>query len=148
MALSKRVPQDESLRFNGNLGGDPVMRHLNDGTKVCDFSVGAPRSFKNKGTGQWVNKTIWYKVTVWRDQAEWVNTNLHKGDRVTIIGDLTPDENGNPRIWEGSDAKPHASYEVRATRVIQWDREANGTREREEGASYTPPVNNDDDLPF
>lgn len=96
----------------GNLGKDPEMRFLPNGQAVTNLSVASSRRYTKDS--QVVDETTWYKVAVWGGQAESCNTYLKKGSKVLVEGRLVPDQDGNPRIWEGSDGTPHASFEVNA----------------------------------
>ena len=108
----------DKLMIVGNLGRDPEMRYTPDGTPVTDFSVAANRRWKNKN-GDRVEKTVWYRCTAWRRQAEVCNQYLKKGRQVLIEGELNPDDDGNPRIWTGNDGTSRASFEV-TIRSIQF----------------------------
>jgi len=96
----------------GNLGGDPTMRYTNDGTPVTTLSVAT-----NEGSGD-KKHTIWWRVSVWRKQGEVCNQYLTKGSKVLVEGVVQADPaTGGPRLWDGNDGKPRASYEVTATNV-------------------------------
>lgn len=100
----------------GHLGRDPEMRYTPDGTPVTSFSVATTRKWTNKD-GQLQEKTTWFRVTTWRKQAETCNQYLKKGSKIFFRGRLTPDAQGNPRIWNGNDGTPHASFEITASTV-------------------------------
>jgi single-strand DNA-binding protein len=100
----------------GNLGKDPEMRYTPSGQSVTNFSVASNRSYTGSD-GKKVDETTWFRVTVWGKQAEFAANYLHKGSKVLVEGRLTPGENGGPRIWDGSDGQPNASYEVTASTV-------------------------------
>ena len=53
----------------GYLGRDPELRYTPDGTPVCDFSVATTERKKDK-SGEMQDVTTWFRVTVWRRQAE------------------------------------------------------------------------------
>ena len=42
----------------GNLGGDPDIRTMQNGKKVCSFSMATSDSWKDKETGEKKEKTI------------------------------------------------------------------------------------------
>ncbi|MFQ5435020.1 MAG: single-stranded DNA-binding protein, partial [Anaerolineae bacterium] len=48
----------------GNLGRDPEMRYMPDGTAVTSFSVATSRRWTDKATGQPVEETTWFRVSV------------------------------------------------------------------------------------
>lgn len=116
----------------GNLGADPEMRFTPDGTPVTSFRM-ASKDF---------GKTVWFRVSVWRKQAEAVANNLKKGRMAMVYGRVSPDkETGGPRVWTDSSGNSRASYEVTADRVVflgGGDRDNDGP----------PPVVAADDIPF
>lgn len=100
----------------GNLGRDPEMRYTPNGNPVTSFSVATSHNRKDSN-GQKITETTWFKVTAWGKLAEICNQYLVKGKTVIVEGRLTPDENGNPRVWTGRDGEAKASYEVTAADV-------------------------------
>ncbi len=101
----------------GYLGRDPEMRYTPDGTPVTNFSVATTDRWTDQ-SGQQQERTIWWRVTVWRRQAEICNQYLSKGRPVLIEGRMNPDpETGGPRVYTRNDGTPGASYEITATTV-------------------------------
>ncbi len=87
----------------GNLGGDPAMRYMPDGTAVTNFSVATTRKWTS-ADGQPKEETTWVRVEVWRKQAENANQYLSKGSKVLVEGRIKPDPNtGGPRIYTRQD---------------------------------------------
>ena len=101
----------------GNLGRDPEMRYMGDGTAVTNFSVATSRRWTDRN-GQQVDETTWFRVSVWGRQAETTNQYLAKGSKVLVEGRLQPDPaTGGPRIWTRQDGGAGASFEIRADAV-------------------------------
>ena len=101
----------------GHLGRDPEMRYTPDGTPVTSFSVATSRKWNNPDGSQG-EETVWFRVTVWRRQAETAAQYLQKGRLVLVEGRLTPDKaTGGPRVWTGQDGAPRASFEVTAETI-------------------------------
>ncbi len=102
----------------GNLGRDPEMRYMPDGTAVTSFSVATNRRWTNRQTGEPQEETTWFRISVWGRQAETANQYLSKGRQVLVEGTLTPDAStGGPRLWTRQDGSVAASYEIRADTV-------------------------------
>lgn len=84
----------------GNLGQDPEVRTLENGTKVAKFSVATNENYQDKA-GEWQTITEWHNVVAWRRLAETSENYLKKGGRVYVEGKLTTrkwqDQNGNDR---------------------------------------------------
>ncbi len=78
----------------GNLGKDPEVRHLENGTTVCSFSLATSESYKDRTTGERKTNTEWHNIVLWRGLAEIAEKYLKKGDQVYIEGKLVT------RSWE------------------------------------------------
>ena len=95
----------------GNLGRDPEMRYLQDGTPVTSFSVATSRHWTDSA-GQKQEKTIWFKVSAWRKLAEVCSQYLAKGRQVMVEGEIT-----EPKPFQGKDGEWRASLDVTALNV-------------------------------
>lgn len=98
----------QKLSLIGNLGTDPEMRFTAQGQAVTNFSMAV-----NEGK----DKTAWFRISVWGDQAEPCKTYLSKGRQVYVEGRLQYDENGNPRTFQRKDGSTGVSFEVNAGMV-------------------------------
>lgn len=72
----------------GNLGGDPEIRHLDNGTAVGRFSLATNENYKDKDDN-WQKLTEWHNVVVWRDLAERAGKILKKGMLVYVEGKIS-----------------------------------------------------------
>lgn len=72
----------------GNLGRDPEVRHLENGSMVGKFPVATNESYRDKN-GDWQTMTEWHDVVVWRSLAERAEKSLKKGSLVYVEGKLT-----------------------------------------------------------
>ena len=107
----------QKLIIAGNLGKDPEMRYAPNGDAVTSFSVATSRKYTDK-SGQKVEETIWFRVSVWGKQAEVCNQYLKKGRGVLVEGRLNADKaTGGPRIWTRQDGTAGASFEITAESV-------------------------------
>ena len=106
----------------GNLGADPEMRYTPNGRPVTQFNVAVNQSTKNQQTGEWVEATDWFRVSVWGDRAERAAENLRKGNKVFVEGRF------KTREFEGRDGKARTSLEITADSVVNLEKRA-----REEG---------------
>lgn len=101
----------------GNLTRDPEMRYMADGTAVTNLSVATSRRFTN-ASGQQQDETTWFRVTVWRRQAETANQYLSKGSKVLVEGRINPDpKTGNPKLFTRQDGTVGTSYEITAETI-------------------------------
>jgi single-strand DNA-binding protein len=138
-----------------NLGADPETRHLPDGNAVTNITVATSESWKDKNTGQTVDKTEWHRVVFFRRLAEIAGEYLKKGSKVYIEGKL------RTRQWE-KDGQKHYTTEIRADEMQMLDSRGDaqpGSSEPHQGQYYRgaqqqpsydtpPPEDFDDDIPF
>lgn len=108
----------------GNLGADPDLKYVQDGTPVATFNVATSERWKGQD-GQMKEQTEWHKVVVWRRLAETCNEYLHKGSKVYIEGKL------QTRKWQDKDGHDRWTTEVVA-RDVQFLTPKGG-----EGGSYS-----------
>ena len=73
----------------GNLGRDPEVRSLQNGSKVCNLSVATSERWKDKNTGEPREKTEWHRVVIFDDRLIGVAEQyLSKGSKVYLEGSL------------------------------------------------------------
>ncbi|MDN5204414.1 single-stranded DNA-binding protein [Fulvivirgaceae bacterium BMA10] len=90
----------------GNLGRDPEVRHLENGTAVASFSIATTESYKDRNTGERKDITDWHNIVLWRGLAEIAEKFLKKGSQVYIEGKL------KTRSWEDKDGNTRYTTEV------------------------------------
>lgn len=78
----------------GNLGRDPEVRHLENGSVVSSFSIATTETYKDRNSGERREQTEWHNIVLWRGLAEIAEKYLKKGDSVYIEGKL------RTRSWE------------------------------------------------
>lgn len=134
----------------GNLGRDPEMRYMPDGTAVTSFSLATSLRRTDKATGQPRDETTWFRVSVWGKQAEVANQYLGKGKKVLVEGRLQSDPNtGGPKLWTRQDGTVGSSFEVTADTVRFLS--PKGEDGYAEGGDYNAPgtaAHEEDDIPF
>src|SRR3954464_1874840 len=106
----------------GNLGADPEMRYTPSGRPVTQFNVAVNQSTKNQQTGEWIEATDWFRVSVWGDRAERAAESLRKGNKVFVEGGF------KTREFEGRDGQKRTSLELTADSLVNLEK-----RNREEG---------------
>mgnify|MGYP000847628311 CR=1 FL=1 len=90
----------QQITLVGNLGNDPEMRYTPSGVPVASFNLAVNKSVKTDDG--YTDKTIWFRVTAWRKQAETASQYLVKGRQVLVIGEVEEarpftDKSGNNR---------------------------------------------------
>lgn len=132
----------------GNLGRDPEMRYLPDGTAVTNFNIATSRSWTDKSSGQRRDETTWFRVSVWGRQAETTNEYLAKGRQVLVEGRLNSDpETGGPRTFTRQDGTVGASYELTAM-TVRFLGGRDDSSFDSAGASEGPSAQEEDEIPF
>ena len=131
----------------GNLGRDPEMRYMPDGTAVTSFSVATSRRWTDKATGQPVEETTWFRASIWGRRAEVANEYLSKGSKVLVEGRIKPDPNtGGPKLWTRQDGTVGASFEISATDFRFVGSKADAGEYA--GGEGDAPAQEEDDIPF
>jgi single-strand DNA-binding protein len=132
----------------GNLGTDPEMRYMPDGTAVTNFSVATNRRWTDRASGEPREETTWFRVSAWRQQAETVNEYLSKGSQVLVEGRLRPDpQTGGPRTWTAQDGTVRASFELTAD-VVRFLSGRGDVGFVESSADESTPAQEEDEIPF
>ena len=75
----------------GNLGNDPEMRYMPDGKPVTSFSLATNRRWSDRQSGDQREETVWWRVSVFGNQAEACNQYLSKGRMALVEGRVRPD---------------------------------------------------------
>jgi single-strand DNA-binding protein len=144
----------------GNLGKDPEIRTLENGTKLARFSLATSESYSDRATGERKEITDWHNVVVWRGLAEVVEKYVRKGMKVYIEGKL------KTRSWQDEAGATKYATEVVADNMTMLtsrnEQMQNGeaganTPYPQEGTTSKPDTNlsdqimsddEEDDLPF
>ncbi|MEO7200582.1 MAG: single-stranded DNA-binding protein [Dokdonella sp.] len=72
----------------GNLGADPETRYTAGGSAVTNLRIATSEAWKDKQTGEQVEKTEWHRVVLFGRLGEIAGEYLKKGRQVYIEGSL------------------------------------------------------------
>ena len=72
----------------GNMGGDPDIRHMNNGEAVISFSMATTESWRDKVSQEKKEQTEWHRVVVYGKLAEIVSKYAKKGSQLYVEGRL------------------------------------------------------------
>jgi len=144
----------------GNLGKDPELRYTPQGVAVCDFSM-ATNERKRDKSGEFQEVATWFRVTLWRNQAENAAKYLKKGSQVFIEGRLGLEE------WTDRDGNTRQTLSVQASDMhfigsradnapsmgndpqdAEFAGPATGTSQESSSPPITRAAAADDDIPF
>jgi len=149
----------------GRLSRDPSMRYTPAGTAVTDLSIvtstkikktegkTCPEGWKESYDSRHYECAIFWKVTVWRAQAESCNQYLAKGSQVyaecEVAGNAT-DGILNPRIWTGNDGQARANFELTARNIkfLSTRNDSHSESTAGQGQQAAPQEESDEIIPF
>lgn len=84
----------------GFIGQDPKLKDVGS-SKVVEFSVATDETYKDKKSGEYVNKSEWHNVKAWGKLAEMLANKYKKGSSIMLEGKITTeswdDKDGNKR---------------------------------------------------
>ena len=109
----------------GNLGADPELRYTPSGKAVTELRVAVNDNRKGPD-GEWIEETLWFRVSVWEQQAERMAEQLRKGNKIYAEGQL------RAREYEARDGQKRTSLELAFARVVNLERRS---RDEESGSS-------------
>jgi single-strand DNA-binding protein len=112
----------------GNLGQDPEVKFMPNGNAVTNVTVATSESWKDKNTGEQVDKTEWHRVVFFRRLAEIVGEYLKKGSKVYIEGKL------QTRKWQDQSGNDRYTTEIVANEMQMLDSRGGGG-----GGDYSKP---------
>jgi single-strand DNA-binding protein len=114
----------------GNLGQDPEVKFMPNGNAVTNVTIATSESWKDKNTGEQVDKTEWHRVVFFRRLAEIVGEYLKKGSKVYIEGKL------QTRKWQDQSGNDRYTTEIVANEMQMLDSRGGG------GGDYNKPPSN------
>lgn len=123
----------------GNVGRDTEFRFTQDGTAVANFTVAVTKRRTDKNSGDKIEKTTWIRVTAWRNQAEFANTYIKKGQQVLVRG---YDLEASPYMDKNNN-QPAASLQITADAI-----ELLGQRQENTGDNDFAPPDTQGEIPF
>ena len=133
----------------GNIGQDPEVRYMPSGGAVANVSVATSESWKDKQTGEQVDRTEWHRVVFFNRLGEIAGEYLKRGAKVYIEGSL------RTRKWQDKDGQDRYTTEIVANEMQMLDRKNDefmqGEQERNNNVSNQvaeAPAVADDDIPF
>ncbi len=78
---------NNSFRFTGNVGKTPEIRALNNGGKVAEIPLAVDSSYRNKETGERVERVDWFDVVTYSPGLVGiVEQYVEKGREISVRG--------------------------------------------------------------
>jgi single-strand DNA-binding protein len=122
-----------NISLIGFAGKDAEARTTNNQKPYTVLSVATQSSYKDKNSGDYVNRTEWHRVIVWGKLGEFARK-IQKGAHVAVDGELVSREFTDKKH---SDVK-HRIWEVRATSILKLDRAEKSTPEEQADDELNP----------
>lgn len=95
----------------GNLGADPEIKYLSNGTTVANFRIATSENRVNRASGEKTTITEWHRIVAFGRLAEICGEYLSKGKQVYVEGRL------RTRSWEDKDGNRRSTTEIVATQM-------------------------------
>jgi single-strand DNA-binding protein len=95
----------------GNLGRDPEIRHLENGSVLGNFSIATTEVYTDKLTGEKKKNVDWHDIIVWNGLAEITEKYIKKGYKIYLEGKL------RKRSWQDKDGVTRNVTEIVADEV-------------------------------
>lgn len=99
------------VQLLGNIGQQPELRYTQNGAAVTQFSVATTEKWKDKQTGEQVERTEWHKCVAFSGLAEVVSKYTSPGAKIYVEGQ------NRTRDYE-KDGVKHYITEIRVSEVI------------------------------
>lgn len=120
------------VQLIGNLTRDPELKALPSGQQVCSFSLATNETYKDKNTGNKVEKAEFHNCVAWGRTAEIIAQYSKKGSGLYIEGKL------QTRKWD-KDGVTHYRTEIMVQNVQL------GSKPRGEGGAERHPLESEFD---
>ena len=141
----------------GNLGRDPEVRYTPNGVAVATLALATSESWKDKQSGEQVEKTEWHRVVLFSRLGEIAGEYLRKGAKVYIEGrlqtrkwqDKTSGQDRYTTEIVGENLQMLDGKGANAGGVGMMDSAQPGAREESAATTASAPTESfDDDIPF
>lgn len=136
----------------GNVCADPELKYMPSGGAVVSLSVATSESWKDKQSGEKVERTEFHRTVFFNRLAEIAGEYLKKGSKVYVEGSL------RTRKWKSQDGQDRYTTEIVASEMQMLDSRADpapqqNTRQRPaQQPEQQPPSGEidvfEDDIPF
>lgn len=96
----------------GNLGRDPDIRFLANGSPVANFSLATSEAWNDKATGNRTEETTWHAIVAYGRTAEIASEFLRKGAQCLVEGRYVS------RRYVAKDGTEKVVFEVKCDRLM------------------------------
>ncbi|XPV74989.1 MAG: single-stranded DNA-binding protein [Desulfovibrio sp.] len=118
----------------GRMGEDPKLSYTTSGTAVTSFSLATDEGYRDRQSGNKIDKVEWHSIVLWRGQAEFAANYLSKGRLVLVEGKL------QTRKWQAQDGTNRYKTEIVANNIQALDNK--GMQDGAQQGGYQKQYNN------
>ena len=104
----------------GRTGKDPEIRYTKSGTTCASFSMACGDDYKDKNTGEKVEKTEWINISAFGGLADIIGKYVRKGAKIYIEGKYTT------RKWQDQSGQDRYTTEIIASEMQMLDSREGG----------------------
>jgi single-strand DNA-binding protein len=125
----------------GRLTADPELKHTQNGTATCSFSIAVNRAYSKDKEQQ----ADFINIVAWRQTAEFITKYFKKGEKIGIVGSI------QTRKWQDKDGNKRTAFEVVANSVEFVESKSSkpqAAAENTSDASDWECLDDGEDLPF
>jgi len=117
----------------GFAGKDAESRTTSNQKSYTVLSLATQSSYKDKKSGDYVNRTEWHRVIAWGRLSEFARK-IQKGTHLAIDGALVSREFADKKHKEVK----HRIWEIRATSILKLDRAEKTSPEEQSDDEFEP----------
>ena len=107
----------------GTAGKDPEVRYMPNGSAVTNISIATSESWKDKQTGEKVERAEWHNLVFFNRQAEIAAEYLRKGSKIYIEGALRTDK------WQDQEGKDRYKTNVVVSNMQMLDNKSDNQQQ-------------------
>ena len=127
----------------GNLGADPEIRYMPDGTATATLAIATTDAWKDRTTGEKKEKTEWHRVVFFKGLAEIAEKYLKKGSQIYVEGKL------RTRKWTDKEGIDRYTTEIVGREMQMLGKKPAGEVQTPPKVQDAPDAGDmDDDIPF
>ena len=132
----------------GNVGKDPEVRRLSNGSPVVNLSMATSESWRDKTTGERKERTEWHRVVIFNEGlCKVAEQYIHKGDKIYVEGQM------QTRKWTDKEGVERYSTEVvlqnfKSQLVLLGGKKAEAESEVYDDTPKTKSTLEDSEIPF
>ena len=106
-----------SVQLIGNLGNDPEVKEVANGTKMVRLSLATTENY-HKANGEKASDTQWHNLVIWGKLADVAEKYLKKGKQIAVEGKL------ETNTYDDKDGQRKYFTQVRVNDLVMFGKDA------------------------